>query len=56
MFYITWFFFCLGFLILSACNVDGNDGDGTMQGTCFGTNQKCSADGTCGKYCYPYDL
>ena len=43
-------------LILSACYVDGIEGDGTMQGTCSEYNQKCNADGTCGKYYYHYDV
>ena len=44
------FFILLVILIRSACNVDGDVGDGTMQGTCSEANQMCNADGTCGTY------
>ena len=50
------FFILLIIFILSACNVDGADGDGTTQGTCSDAGQKCKADGTCGAYYYPYYL
>ena len=46
----------LGIFIFSACNVDGADGDGTMQGTCSDAGQKCNADGSCGTYHYHYYL
>ena len=43
-----WWFFVLG------CNVGGNAGDGTAQGTCSYDYQLCEADGTCsGTQCYP---
>ena len=54
VFYITWFFIHLVILLLLACNVDGADGDGNMQGTCSDAGQKCKADGTCGTYYYHY--
>ena len=50
------FFILLIIFILSACNVDGADGDGTKQGTCSDAGQRCKADGTCGAYYYPYYL
>ena len=56
VFYITWIFIPIVTLILSACNVNGADGDGAMQGTCTDAGQKCKADGTCGTYYYHYYL
>ena len=42
--------------LLSACNVDGNVGDGETQGTCR-KGEVCKADGTCkGWLLYTYEL
>ena len=36
------------------CNVEGNAGNGTSQGTCQKENQVCEQDGTCsGTHYYP---
>ena len=39
-----------GLFIPSGCNVDGNAGDGSKQGTCPDAGQLCKDDGTCGMY------
>ena len=42
------------FLFDLGCNVEGNSGNGTSQGTCPKENQVCKLDGTChGKHYYP---
>ena len=47
-------FILLIILILSACKVNGADGNGTKQGTCPDAGQICNIDGTCGTYFYHY--
>ena len=46
-FIITNFWFLLLLFIFSGCNVGGNTGDSTQQGTCQEANQVCVSDGTC---------
>ena len=39
--------YTLLFLLLLGCNVRGDVGNGTDQGTCPNVNQVCNNDGTC---------
>ena len=50
-------YYVMFFYLLGRCDVGGDIGDGTAQGTCVGEDHRCQFDGKCiGKHYYKHSL